>query len=228
MTGNLGKFLLLTIVELFKRLRKRKPIEPKPEEKKTEEPKECVMSDSNKYNQLIEKYCVQNRIPIELMKGLIQQESGFKATAKSHCDARGLGQIMPGTAKGYGISNPNDLYDPETNIRIACKHLKSQWDRFALEKGLERWIFAISAYNMGAGYLIDAQKVAKKQGCRTDKWCFVSPFIKDAICNGKSPDWKQNVHYVNNVIYNMYEFILQDVAGMGCDVTEWLIKRQES
>jgi len=48
-------------------------------------------------------------------------------------------QLMPATARQYGVSNP---YDPVANIDAGIKHLKSLLDRFPLE-------LALAAYNAG-------------------------------------------------------------------------------
>ena len=48
-------------------------------------------------------------------------------------------QLMPATARQYGVSN---AYDPVTNIEAGIKHLKSLLDRFPLE-------LALAAYNAG-------------------------------------------------------------------------------
>ena len=77
-----------------------------------------------------------------LVRALIQVESNYRPTAKSHKGAMGLMQLMPATARAYKVRNP---YDPKANIVAGVKHLKGLIDRFG---GVE---LALAAYNAGDG-----------------------------------------------------------------------------
>jgi hypothetical protein len=79
-------------------------------------------------------------VPVFL--GLIQQESGWNPRAVSSAGAKGLGQLMPGTARELGVT---DSFDPVQNIRGAARYFKQQLDRFG-DTGL-----ALAAYNWGPG-----------------------------------------------------------------------------
>ena len=72
----------------------------------------------------------QNVDPL-LVLALVQNESGFHTGATSSVGARGLMQIMPGTGKGLGVSNPDNLYDASTNLRAGVTYLKSMWNKFS-------------------------------------------------------------------------------------------------
>lgn len=82
-------------------------------------------------------------IPANLFLSLINQESGWNPKAKSPAGAMGLGQLMPGTAKGLGVINP---WEPEENLRGSAKYLKQQLDSFGGD-----WGKALAAYNAGPG-----------------------------------------------------------------------------
>ena len=75
-----------------------------------------------------------------LLKAVARVESNFRPNATSRAGAMGIMQLMPGTARGLGVS---DAYDPEQNIMGGAKYLRSQLDRFGCIR------VALSAYNAG-------------------------------------------------------------------------------
>lgn len=81
-------------------------------------------------------------IPEDLFLRLVTQESGWNPRAVSQVGARGLTQLMPGTAAGLGVS---DSFDPQANLLGGAKYLRQQFDTFG------RWDLALAAYNAGPG-----------------------------------------------------------------------------
>ena len=80
-------------------------------------------------------------VPEDLFLRLVQQESGWKATAKSHAGAYGLAQLMPATARALGV----DRTDPYQNLDGGAKYLRQQYNEF------KTWRLALAAYNAGPG-----------------------------------------------------------------------------
>ena len=76
-----------------------------------------------------------------LVRAVIKVESAYRTRATSHKGAMGLMQLMPATAREYGVRN---AYDPAENINAGVKHLKSLLDRFDVR-------VAVAAYNAGEG-----------------------------------------------------------------------------
>lgn len=96
-----------------------------------------------KYAQFIQDSAKKHNVPIELICGVIIQESGGNPRAKSHCGARGLMQLMPATARRFGVKNS---YDPAQNIDGGTKYLRFLMDRF--DGNLE---LVLAGYNAGEG-----------------------------------------------------------------------------
>lgn len=86
--------------------------------------------------QLAEKYDLSPA----LLEAVVWQESRWRADAVSPAGARGLAQLMPGTARQLGV-NPDD---PSANLEGGARYLRTQLDAFGgdLEK-------ALAAYNAG-------------------------------------------------------------------------------
>ncbi|MFV1492058.1 lytic transglycosylase domain-containing protein [Phaeobacter sp. JH20_36] len=78
-------------------------------------------------------------VPEDLFLRLVQQESGWNPTAKSHKGALGLAQLMPATAKALGV----DATDPRQNLEGGARYLARQYRKFG------SWRLALAAYNAG-------------------------------------------------------------------------------
>jgi len=94
-------------------------------------------------NDLIAVYSEKNNLDADFVKAVIKQESGFNPKATSHCGAQGLMQLMPGTAKGLGVT---DSYDAEQNVKGGTKMLSNLLKTYGGDKEL-----ALAAYNAGGG-----------------------------------------------------------------------------
>src|SRR5690242_12773787 len=80
-----------------------------------------------KFEPLIREHAVRHALRIELVRAVIQVESGYNPRAVSPKGAMGLMQLMPATARQLGVRN---AFDPAENIRGGCAYLRQLIDRY--------------------------------------------------------------------------------------------------
>ena len=95
------------------------------------------------YESLVMEHATRQSLRPELVRAVIQVESGFNARALSPKGAMGLMQLMPATARSLGVQN---AFDPAENIRGGTAYLRWLLDRYEGNEEL-----ALAAYNAGAG-----------------------------------------------------------------------------
>jgi len=93
----------------------------------------------SRYIALAKQTARKHNIPWPLFASMIDHESGWNPAAVSDAGAIGLGQLMPGTARGMGI----DPWDPKQNLEGAARYLSGQFSK------TQSWKEALRAYNYG-------------------------------------------------------------------------------
>jgi TP901 family phage tail tape measure protein len=97
---------------------------------------------SSSVMQAIAKAAAATGMPVALIKAIAKQESGFNPRAGSPAGAKGLMQLMPGTARGLGV---RDIYDPFQNALGGARYIRSMLSMF------KRLDYALAGYNAGPG-----------------------------------------------------------------------------
>ena len=101
-------------------------------------------------NSDVDNYIVEsgkrNSVDPLLLYSIMHQESSFKARAMSYKGARGLMQLMPGTASRFGVAN---IWDPKQNIEGGARYMRFLLNMFDGDVRL-----ALAGYNAGEGAVV--------------------------------------------------------------------------
>ncbi|GAB4512657.1 MAG: lytic transglycosylase domain-containing protein [Sulfuricaulis sp.] len=97
--------------------------------------------DPSRFSTLVEKAAREHQIDQALLRAVIAVESGYDPNAVSRKGAVGLMQLMPQTARRYGVRN---MYDPAQNIQGGARYLRDLMGKFNNDLPL-----VLAAYNAG-------------------------------------------------------------------------------
>jgi soluble lytic murein transglycosylase-like protein len=98
-------------------------------------------ANREKIEQMIREVSDRYRVDPALVRAVIQTESNWNSTAISRKGARGLMQLVPGTAQQLGVSN---AFDPQQNLDGGVRYLHKLLERY--NGDLDK---ALAAYNAG-------------------------------------------------------------------------------
>jgi soluble lytic murein transglycosylase-like protein len=105
----------------------------------------------------------RNGVDPLLLYSVMHQESSFKSHAVSPKGARGLMQLMPGTAMRFGVTN---IFDPRQNIEGGARYLRFLTERFNGELSL-----VLAGYNAGEG-------AVEKYGWRVPPYAETQEYVR--------------------------------------------------
>lgn len=146
----------------------------------------------SQYDDMFRRYATTVGWDWRLLAAQAYVESQFNPNARSWMGARGLMQIMPGTARGYNTP-VSQLNNPETSLRVATR-LINDLDSYLIDyvpSDKERIKFVMAAYNVGIAHVYDAIRLADKYGLDPQKW---DNNVAKAIL------WKMNPQYYNDPV----------------------------
>lgn len=167
------------------------------------------------FDRLLKKYSRQIGWDWRLLASLVYQESQFQHHLVSSKGAIGLMQLMPSTAKQYGITMRSS--DAE-QIAAGVKYIKSIYR--SLPEGIpedQQVYFVLAAYNIGLGHILDARRLAEKYGANPNIWRnnvekylllkSKPEYYQDPACRNGYANGKQAVDFVKK-IKNRYRHYL--------------------
>jgi hypothetical protein len=120
--------------------------------KRTQKPAEkpsqptIVTAPDTKLNEIVEAAAKQYDVDPLLVHSVIQVESNYKSKAVSPKGAQGIMQLIPATARRFGVT---DSFDPKQNVEAGVRYLKFLGTMFS-----EDLTLALAAYNAGEGAVL--------------------------------------------------------------------------
>ena len=165
---------------------------PKPDSVKVDTLAVTPPGGISPYDHVFKQYAQEMGWDWRLLAAIAYSESGFDPNATSWMGARGIMQVMPKTARSFGVENESDLANPEVSIRVASKILKELDGIMRSRTGAEDRIkFVLAAYNAGSGHVTDAIALARKYELDPRVW---SENVEQAML------WKMDPEYYNDSV----------------------------
>ena len=127
-----------------------------------------IKSRLPKYQKYFEDAGKNYDIPWTLLASISYQESHWNPKAKSFTGVRGMMMLTRATAKMLGIKN---RLDPKQSIIGGARHIKQMLKIVPKDVvGENRIKFALAAYNIGLGHILDARKLAREHNLDPKSW----------------------------------------------------------
>lgn len=102
---------------------------------------ECDPMPEEQIAPLVESTAKERKLPVKLLRAVMEQESGFRPCAVSDKGAQGLMQLMPATAEQYKVK---DAFDPKENVGAGAAFLRALLEKYKGDLPL-----TLAAYNAG-------------------------------------------------------------------------------
>jgi membrane-bound lytic murein transglycosylase F len=178
----------------------------------------------SQYDDMIRRFSVKIDWDWRLLASLICQESHFDPDVESGAGAYGLMQIMPETGENFGIDITSS---PENNMKAGIQYIK--WLHTIFDPKIpdekERINFILAAYNAGPGHVLDAMKLAEKNGMDPLIWNgsvavwlqkkSEPKYFRDKVVKNGYFRGTESVSFVSEVLdrYEHYKNIIPEVRG---------------
>lgn len=175
----------------------------------------CIISS---FDPIMRKVGSEEGQDWRLMSAIAYSESRFIENLKSSQGAMGIMQIRPVVARHFNVP-VEAIADTETNIRLAGMLLSELDTMLRLPRTTpkeDRLSIILASYNAGIGHVLDARRLARREGANPNSWADVSRYLKlkadpayyelDIVQSGKFTGSGQTLHYVDEVMrkYKQY------------------------
>ncbi len=161
------------------------------------------------YDDLFKKYSVKIDWDWRLFAALVYTESNFNPNAVSWAGAKGLMQLMPSTARAFGMPQGMDT-DPEESIKAGVEYIRELESIFSkIKDRKQKEQFVLASYNAGIGHVFDAMALAEKYGKDKYKWdnnveIYMllknkEEYYKDPVCKNGYFRGVETYNFVRNV-----------------------------
>jgi soluble lytic murein transglycosylase-like protein len=134
-------------------------------------------------HQVVDSASAAYHLDPDLVNSVIHAESGFNSHAVSPKGARGLMQLMPGTANQLGV---NDAFDPQSNVTGGSRYLRELLERYNFDL-----VKALAAYNAGPERVEQYQGVPPFRETRAYVARIVHEYNQKKIAQEKEAKQKQ-------------------------------------
>lgn len=175
------------------------------------------------YDHLYKEHTTESVWDWRLLAAQGYTESKFDSTARSWAGATGVMQIMPKTARDFGLAK-SEMTIPSRSIETAVKILDAYDEIMAsqVRDPIERQKFVMAAYNAGPGHVLDAIRLAKKYGYDHQKWDdnvekamlmkMNRKYYRDPVVRHGYSRGRETVDYVNR-IWSYYDDVVQKIPA---------------
>lgn len=172
------------------------------------------------YDDLIKEGAQELGWDWRLLAAVIYQESRFDPQGESWAGAKGLMQLMPETAKRFGVNDPES---PRQSLRGGVrflKHLDKYWSKDIHDQD-ERLKFVLASYNAGLTHIIDARKLTIKYGEDPTSWAVVESYLlkksdpkyyRDPVVIAGYCKCEEPVNYIKAILSRYEEYKLMITA----------------
>lgn len=134
----------------------------------------------SEYDEVMMRVAQQNDIDWRFIAAIGYHESRFQNDVVSPVGAIGVMQIMPSVARAFGVTT-DSVAKADVNIETAAKVLKSIESSLIFPKQTlahDRLKIVLACYNAGIGHVIDARRLAAKNGVNHNKWSELEGYLR--------------------------------------------------
>jgi membrane-bound lytic murein transglycosylase F len=127
------------------------------------------------YQEYFENAAAMYGLDWRLLAAMSYQESHWNERALSPTGVRGMMMLTLTTAKQVGVTN---RLDPEQSIMGGSKYIQGLEARLPEQiQGPDRIWFALAAYNIGFGHVMDTRNITRNEGANPDRWQEVKAYL---------------------------------------------------